>query len=161
MPAAVPVTGPGVTGTVVRYAGMPSSHVAPRNVDVWLPPSYGKDPARRYPVLYMHDGQNLFDPATSYGNVDWAVDEAMTDLIAKGAVREAIVVGVWNTSKRRDEYMPQRRRARQRASSTCRARRTSTPRTSSPTATSPSWSRNSSPSSMPRTARCPVAPIRS
>jgi enterochelin esterase-like enzyme len=108
MPAAVPVAGPGVTGTVVRYAGMPSSHVAPRNVDVWLPPSYGKDPARRYPVLYMHDGQNLFDPATSYGHVDWAVDEVMTELIAKGAVREAIVVGIWNTSKRRDEYMPQR-----------------------------------------------------
>ena len=56
----------------------------------------------------MHDGQNLFDPATSYGNVDWAVDEAMTSLIEKGAVREAIVVGVWNTPKRREEYMPQR-----------------------------------------------------
>ena len=108
MPAAVHVAGPGVTGTVVRYAGMPSTHVAPRNVDVWLPPGYARNPAQRYPVLYMHDGQNLFDPATSYGNVDWAVDEVMTDLIAKGAVREAIVVGIWNTSKRRDEYMPQR-----------------------------------------------------
>ena len=103
-----PVTGAGVTGTVVRYADMPSANVASRNVDVWLPPGYGKDPDKRYPVLYMHDGQNLFDPATSYGNVDWAVDEVMTDLIEKGAVREAIVVGVWNTPKRRDEYMPQR-----------------------------------------------------
>ena len=108
MPAPAPVTGPGVTGTVVRFAAMPSTHVAPRNVDVWLPPSYGKDPAQRYPVLYMHDGQNLFDPATSYGNVDWAVDEAMTRLIGKGTVREAIVVGIWNTNKRREEYMPQR-----------------------------------------------------
>ncbi|MGB7904269.1 MAG: alpha/beta hydrolase-fold protein [Steroidobacteraceae bacterium] len=108
MPEPSPVTGPGVTGTVVRYAGMPSMHVAKRNVDVWLPPSYGKDPAQRYPVLYMHDGQNLFDPATSYGGVDWAVDEVMTSLIEKGGVREAIVVGVWNTPKRRDEYMPQR-----------------------------------------------------
>jgi predicted alpha/beta superfamily hydrolase len=107
-PAPVPVTGPGVTGTVVRYADMPSAYVARRNVDVWLPPSYGKDPAKRYPVLYMHDGQNLLDPATSYGGVDWAVDEVLTGLIEKGAVREAIVVGVWNTPKRRDEYMPQR-----------------------------------------------------
>jgi len=107
-PAPSPVTGPGITGMVVRYAGMPSAYVARRNVDVWLPPSYGKDPTKRYPVLYMHDGQNLFDPATSYGNIDWAVDEAMTGLIGKGAVREAIVVGVWNTSKRREEYMPQR-----------------------------------------------------
>jgi len=108
MPAPAPVTGPGVTGTVVRYASMPSAHLAPRNVDVWLPPSYGKDPLARYPVLYMHDGQNLFDPATSYGGVDWAVDEAMTRLVAQGEVREAVVVGVWNTPKRLQEYMPQR-----------------------------------------------------
>jgi predicted alpha/beta superfamily hydrolase len=107
-PAPVPVTGPGVTGTVVRYASMPSAHVAARNVDVWLPPGYGQDPAKRYPVLYMHDGQNLFDPATSYGNVDWAVDEAMMRLIEQGDVREAIVVGVWNSPKRFQEYMPQR-----------------------------------------------------
>jgi predicted alpha/beta superfamily hydrolase len=107
-PAPVQVTGPGVTGTVIRYPLMPSTHVAPRNVDVWLPPGYATDPARRHPVLYMHDGQNLFDPATSYGNVDWAVDEAMTDLITRGAVREAIVVGIWNTPARRGEYMPQR-----------------------------------------------------
>jgi predicted alpha/beta superfamily hydrolase len=108
MPVPSEVAGPGVTGTVVRYADMPSAYVARRNVDVWLPPSYGKDPAQRYPVLYMHDGQNLFDPATSYGGVDWAVDEVMTGLIEKGAVREAIVVGIWNTPKRREEYMPQR-----------------------------------------------------
>jgi len=107
-PAPSAVTGRGVTGKVVRYADMPSAYVAKRNVDVWLPPSYGKDPAQRYPVLYMHDGQNLFDPATSYGNVDWAVDEAMTRLIEKSAVRETIVVGIWNTNKRREEYMPQR-----------------------------------------------------
>jgi len=108
MPAAVPLAGPGITGTVLRHAAMPSSHVAARNVDVWLPPGYAENPERRYPVVYMHDGQNLFDPATSMGNVDWAVDEAMTGLIARGAARPAIVVGVWNTNKRREEYMPQR-----------------------------------------------------
>ena len=108
IPSPVAVTGPGVTGTVVRYASMPSAHVAARNVDVWLPPGYGQDPQKRYPVLYMHDGQNLFDPATSYGGVDWAVDEAMTRLIERGEVRDAIVVGVWNSPKRFQEYMPQR-----------------------------------------------------
>ena len=87
MPAAVPLAGPGITGTVLRHAAMPSSHVAARNVDVWLPPGYAENPERRYPVVYMHDGQNLFDPATSMGNVDWAVDEAMTGLIARGAAR--------------------------------------------------------------------------
>lgn len=108
MPAAVPLAGPGITGTVLRHAAMPSTHVAARNVDVWLPPGYDENPERRYPVVYMHDGQNLFDPATSMGNVDWAVDEAMTGLIARGEARPAIVVGVWNTNKRREEYMPQR-----------------------------------------------------
>lgn len=103
-----PVTGPGVTGTVLRYASMASAHVAARNVDVWLPPGYDKDATQRYPVIYMHDGQNLFDPATSYGGVDWAVDEVMTQLIADGKARPAIIVGVWNTPKRREEYMPRR-----------------------------------------------------
>ena len=107
-PAAVRVTGPGVTGTVVRYPAMPSQHVDPRNVDVWLPPGYDDEPSRRYPVIYMHDGQNLFDPATSYAKVDWAVDEVMTRLIAAGEVRPAIVVGIWNTKRRFEEYMPQR-----------------------------------------------------
>jgi predicted alpha/beta superfamily hydrolase len=102
------VTGAGVTGQVVRYAAMPSKYVDPRNVDVWLPPGYDKDTARRYPVLYMHDGQNVFDPATSYAGVDWGVDETMTRLIGAGRVREAIVVAVWNTPKRLQEYMPQR-----------------------------------------------------
>jgi predicted alpha/beta superfamily hydrolase len=103
-----PVTGPGVTGSVLRYAAMPSTHVAARNVDVWLPPGYGNDATQRYPVIYMHDGQNLFDPATSYGGVDWAVDEVMTELIADGKARPAIIVGIWNTPKRREEYMPRR-----------------------------------------------------
>ncbi len=108
MPTPAPVTGPGITGRLERYASVPSAFVAARNVDVWLPPSYGTDPQKRYPVVYMHDGQNLFDPATSYGNVDWAVDEVMTRLIEQGEVREAIVVGVWNSPKRLQEYMPQR-----------------------------------------------------
>jgi predicted alpha/beta superfamily hydrolase len=108
VPDTVPVTGPGVTGTVLRYPALPSERVVARNVDVWLPPGYTKDTKRRYPVLYMHDGQNIFDPATSYGGIDWGVDETMTRLIAEGEIREAIVVGVWNSTLRREEYMPQR-----------------------------------------------------
>jgi predicted alpha/beta superfamily hydrolase len=107
-PAPAPLTGPGITGTIERYASVQSRFVAARHVDVWLPPGYGRDTQQRYPVLYMHDGQNLFDPATSYGNVDWAVDEVMTRLIEGGEVRPAIIVGIWNTAKRREEYMPQR-----------------------------------------------------
>lgn len=94
------------TGRVDSYQDVPSLHVPARNVDIWLPPSYGKVPGRRYPVLYMHDGQNLFDPALSYTGIDWDVDGAMTRLSAQGKVREAIVVGVWNTPLRFQEYMP-------------------------------------------------------
>jgi alpha-beta hydrolase superfamily lysophospholipase len=54
----------------------------------------------------MHDGQNLFDPATSYTKVDWGVDEAITKLSGEGAIRRTIVVGIWNTPKRLREYVP-------------------------------------------------------
>lgn len=102
----VPITGPGITGHLERFEAFPSTHVAPRHVDIWLPPGYEKNPDKRYPVLYMHDGQNVFDPATSYTKIDWGVDEAMTRLIQTGQAREAIVVGIWNTSRRLQEYMP-------------------------------------------------------
>lgn len=103
-----PVAGPplGVTGVVRFHGDFPSQHVAKRNVEVWLPPGYERSATTRYPVLYMHDGQNVFDPATAYVKVDWAVDEVMTDLVARGKVRPAIVVAVWNTPARMQEYMP-------------------------------------------------------
>ncbi|MBO6577180.1 MAG: M28 family peptidase [Rhodothermales bacterium] len=99
------VSGPGtVTGTIIHHASMASEHVDARNVDVWLPPDYDSTDTR-YPVLYMHDGQNLFDPDKSYIGVDWGVDEAMTALFEETG-KAAIVVGVWNTPKRFPEYMP-------------------------------------------------------
>ena len=98
---------PKVTGHVDILRQFPSKHVEPRNVEVWLPPGYDTSRAR-YPVLYVHDGQNVFNPETAYTKVDWGVDEAMTRLIAAGRVRPAIVVAIWNTSKRGPEYMPAR-----------------------------------------------------
>lgn len=95
------------TGQVDSYQAFASAHVAARNVDVWLPPGYADHPHKRYPVLYMQDGQNLFDPALSYTGVDWGIDETMTRLIAEAKVREVIVVGIWNTPRRFGEYMPQ------------------------------------------------------
>lgn len=98
----------GVTGTVRKHDGFASRFVAPRNVHVWLPPSYEKETSRRYPVLFANDGQNQFDPKTSFLGVDWALDETMTRLVTEGKVREAIVVAVWNTPKRAQEYVPQK-----------------------------------------------------
>jgi predicted alpha/beta superfamily hydrolase len=99
-----------VTGTVEHLAPLESQFVDRRAVDVWLPPSYFSPGAKaqRYPVLYVHDGQNVFDPATSFIGVDWGIDETMTRLIAEKKVPETIVVAIWNTPKRLNEYMPQR-----------------------------------------------------
>ncbi len=105
---AVPGPPLGVTGVVRFHGDFPSKYVAARNVEVWLPPGYERDRAARYPVLYMHDGQNVFAPATSYTKVDWGIDETMTRLVTEGKVRAAIVVAVWNTPKRMQEYMPQK-----------------------------------------------------
>jgi enterochelin esterase-like enzyme len=75
----------------------PSANVAPRTISVYVPD--GLKPGERLPVVYMHDGQNLFDPATAFGGNEWRVDEAV-----KG---RAIVVGAWNTGARWQEYAPQ------------------------------------------------------
>lgn len=105
----IPVTGHmGTTGTVIFIEDFPATGLVPRNVEIWLPPSYESEPEKRYPVLYMHDGQNVFNPVHSNSGVDWGVDEAMTRLIAEGKVREAIVVGNWSIRNRGIEYMPQK-----------------------------------------------------
>lgn len=106
-PASTAAPLPGITGELRTPPTLESRYVADRRVDIWLPPGYATDPGRRYPVLYVQDGQNLFDPETAYGGIDWGIDEAMTRLIAVGAVRPAIVVGIWNSPLRFHEYMPQ------------------------------------------------------
>jgi len=53
-------------GSLVEYPGFGSAYVPSRNVEIWLPPSYKKDTTRHYPVLYMHDGQNLFNKTTAF-----------------------------------------------------------------------------------------------
>lgn len=83
----------------------PSRHAAPRRVVVWLPPGYDPrgEPA---PVLYMHDGQNLFDPAQAFGGEPWGVQHALAALIHRRAVPRTLVVAVWNTPLRWREYVP-------------------------------------------------------
>ncbi len=63
--AQIPKKQNGVTGSVYRYAAFPSAITDARNVDVWLPPNYSENQNEKYPVIYMHDGQNLFDSKTS------------------------------------------------------------------------------------------------
>jgi predicted alpha/beta superfamily hydrolase len=82
--------------------------IAPRNIDVWLPPGYA-EPGRCFPVLYMHDGQNIFDPSEAYGGQSWEMDCALEVLIAAGETSGAIIVGVWNSGDGRwGDYAPQK-----------------------------------------------------
>ncbi len=94
-------------GQLERYENFSSQHIPSRHIDVWCPPGYAESNAR-YPVIYMHDGQNLFDPELSFIGVDWGIDEAVTRLIEAGVFSGAIVVGIWNSPERRREYMPGR-----------------------------------------------------
>ena len=82
-----------------------------RFLRVWLPPGYdnSENSRKRYPVLYLNDGQNLFEPSTSFAGVEWQVDETADRLIREGQVPPMIIVGIDNAVKERiREYMPHR-----------------------------------------------------
>jgi len=83
-----------------------------RDLVVYLPPGYDHEPERRYPVLYLHDGQNLFEGATAFvPGQDWRVDDTAEALIRAGRVEPLIIVGIYNTGAHRiDEYTPTRDR---------------------------------------------------
>jgi enterochelin esterase-like enzyme len=99
--------GSGVLGELVYWTNVTSKHLdAPRHVGIWLPPGYHEQSDRRHPVLYMHDGQNLFDPRIANTGVDWGVDEAIVRGMKSGRLPPAIVVGVWCTAQRGREYSP-------------------------------------------------------
>ncbi len=74
-----------------------------RDIIIWLPPSY-HIVNRRFPVCYMQDGQNLFDPNTSFIGTDWKVDETLHELIKQKKIEEIIIVGVYNNKDRLEEY---------------------------------------------------------
>ena len=95
-----------ITGTFRHHRRVEGNDLKPRDIIVWLPPDYEKNTKRRYPVLYMHDGQNLFDPRTSAFGMDWQVDETADSLIRDKKINPLIIVGIYNTSQRNDEYAP-------------------------------------------------------
>lgn len=95
-----------VVGEIQRLYKFPSKYVTSRNIDVWLPENFNS--SQRYSVLYMHDGQMLFDGATTWNKQEWGVDEHMTELMTKGQIQETIVVGIWNVySERNANYFPE------------------------------------------------------
>ncbi len=95
------------SGSLRRYPDFPSQRVPPRTVDVWLPEGY--DSTKRYAVLYMHDGQMLFDSAITWNRQEWGVDETAARLMRNRSVRPFIVVGIRNSGpERHAEYCPQK-----------------------------------------------------
>lgn len=82
----------------IRWKDVPTQFIDPRHVDIWLPPEYNMQPERRFPVLYMHNGQNLFYPEESFSGVDWGIVPAMQKALEHGIIRPAIIVGIWNTN---------------------------------------------------------------
>ncbi len=101
----------GVTGDLRLHEFSSRIFRNTRLLRVWLPPRYD-DPAnsdQTYPVLYLNDGQNLFESATSFTGVEWGVDETANRLIREGVIPPVIVVGLDNAGKDRiREYMPYR-----------------------------------------------------
>ena len=96
----------GITGIVNYHRRVGGTGLDPRDLLVWLPPGYEQNTQQRYPVLYMQDGQNLFDPLTSTFGMDWQVDETADSLIRLQKIDPLIVVGIYNTNLRSREYSP-------------------------------------------------------
>lgn len=102
---------PRIPGELRRIQGFSSRYLeTPRDIVVYLPPGYENDVSRRYPVLYMHDGQNLFDPRRSFiMGQHWRIGETAGEMILSGLIVPLIVVGIDHAGERRiDEYTPTR-----------------------------------------------------
>lgn len=94
-------------GKIVRHEGFVSSYTEAQTIDVWLPAGYS--PEKKYAVIYMHDGQNLFDVRIHgvKGRGEWCMDENIQPLIDAGRIPDCIIVGIWSTRQRRCSYFPE------------------------------------------------------
>jgi len=94
-------------GRIERLPAIASRHVDPRPVDVWLPADYS--PARRYQVIYMHDGQMLYDASKSWNQQAWDVHLTVNRLVKEGRIPDTLIVGIWNNGRfRHSEYYPEK-----------------------------------------------------
>jgi len=95
------------SGKIERISDFKSEFVTARNIDVWLPDNYSD--AKKYSVLYMHDGQMLFDAEATWNKKAWEVDEVVTSLLKDNKIDDVIVVGIWNgVTTRHMDYFPQK-----------------------------------------------------
>ena len=95
------------SGTIKRIDSFPSKFVRARTIDIWLPNNYSLK--NKYAVLYMHDGQMLFDAESTWNKQEWKVDEIIGGLISEGKIKNTIVVAIWNHADiRHPNYYPQK-----------------------------------------------------
>lgn len=91
-----------LTGTLRFHRAVESRFVDDaRDIIVYLPPGYNSEPGTRYPALYLHDGQNLFDAATAFAGNEWGLDELAERLIQSGEIQPLIIVGIYNAGEKR------------------------------------------------------------
>nr|WP_320120261.1 alpha/beta hydrolase-fold protein [uncultured Marinifilum sp.] len=96
-----------VSGKIERVENFKSEFVTARNVDIWLPEGYCLE--NKYSVLYMHDGQMLYDAEKSWNKQAWDVDDVASKLRKSGKLKDFIVVGIWNGGENRHpDYFPQK-----------------------------------------------------
>ncbi len=88
-----------IQGSINRIDSFPSKYIIPRTVDVWLPDNYSKN--KKYSVIYMHDGQMLFDSKITWNKQEWMVDEVISKLNSENKIQDIIVVAIWNIPNQR------------------------------------------------------------
>jgi hypothetical protein len=94
------------SGKIVRIESMNSKYILPKTVDVWLPEGYSS--TEKYAVIYMNDGQMLFDSTVTWNKQEWRADEVLSALIRSDRIKKCIAVGVFNDpEKMMAEYFPQ------------------------------------------------------
>ena len=95
------------SGKLIRIANFQSKYITQRNIDIWFPEGY--DGKKKFSVLYMHDGQALYDSTTTWNHQAWDVDDVAGKLIAEGKLKNVIVVGIWNGGvTRHTDYFPRK-----------------------------------------------------
>jgi enterochelin esterase-like enzyme len=87
------------SGKIVRLKNFPSKLISSRNIDIWLPEGYSN--RKKYAVVYMHDGQMLFDSTTTWNKQDWQADEVANKLMKSHKTKDFIIVGIWNGGETR------------------------------------------------------------
>lgn len=96
-----------VSGKIERLENFQSKYITARNIDIWLPQGY--DASKKYAVLYIHDGQMLYDPAQSWNKQAWDIDDVASNLFSENKIKDFIVVGIWNGGQtRHQDYFPQK-----------------------------------------------------